>query len=71
MRGPPRLKYGGSEGGELWAEAPWTTKENLRVMRHLAQSIKQPTRKNPGSQEPWVSNPNFNPLTKLYEFNFL
>lgn len=38
----PRLTFGGSEGGELWVEVPWTTKENLRIMRGLAQSIKQP-----------------------------
>lgn len=42
MRGMPRLTFGGSEGGELWVEVPWTTKENLRIMRGLAQSIKQP-----------------------------
>ena len=70
MRGPPRLKYGSSEDDELWAEAPWTTKENLRVRRHLAQSIKQPMRKNPGSQEPWVPIPILTPLQNYMNLTF-
>ena len=70
MRGPPRLKYGSSEDDELWAEAPWTTKENLRVRRHLAQSIKQPMRKNPGSQEPWAPIPILTPLQNYMNLTF-
>lgn len=69
-KGPPRLKYGGSEGDELWAEAPWTTKENLRVRRHLAQSVKQPMRKNPGSQEPWVPIPILTPIQNYLNLTF-
>ena len=70
MRGTPRLKYGGSEDDELWAEAPQTIKENLRVRRHLAQSIKQPMRKNPGSQEPWVPIPILTPLQNYMNLTF-
>lgn len=67
----PGLKCEGSEGDELWVEraeqVPWTTEENLRIMKILAQSIKQPALE----KDSWQSETFWVLIPILFYFYFL